>query len=456
MVLASLYLIGHIEKRSVSYMKAIVAGLVVVIGFTMVSCRKNHDVISVEVKNDTTVNYARDIYLWFDHIPASFEAHSYADPNGVMEGIRSYSVEPGFNLPVDRWSFAILRSDWDKLSTGIGGDFGMNVFFFTNNDLRVSYVERESPAGKAGVKRSWHIKQINGNADITAANANDIIQSVYQSTTGTFLFSRPNGADTTITLRAASYKEHPVLFDSVYTTGGSKTGYFVFNSFLGDTNEIKNEFGRVFDKFNAQQVQDVVVDLRYNGGGYVSVQNLLANYLVPSAGNNGVMLSEEFNAHYSNYNTTEQFVKKGNLNLGRLFFIVSQNTASASELLINSLKPYMDVRLVGPTHTHGKPVGFFPIAVFDWYIFPVSFRTVNKNGDGNYFNGLPLDYQVPDGLDKDWGDAGEGCLSSVLHYISSGSYGRLGITPQQSDGLTEEVLYSNTRLGAPKFKGMIR
>src|SRR4051812_31588504 len=101
-------------------MKAIVAGLVVVIGFTMVSCSKNHDVISVEVKNDTTVNYARDIYLWYDHIPATFEAHSFADPNGVMEGIRSYSVEPGFTMPVDRWSFAILKSDWDKLSTGVG------------------------------------------------------------------------------------------------------------------------------------------------------------------------------------------------------------------------------------------------------------------------------------------------------------------------------------------------
>jgi len=168
-------------------MKAIVAGLVAVIGFTMVSCRKNHDVISVEVKNDTTVNYARDIYLWYDHIPNTFEAHSYSDPNGVMEGIRSYSVEPGFTMPVDRWSFAILKSDWEKLSTGVGGDFGLNVFFFTNNDLRVSYVESESPAGKAGIKRSWRIKQINGNADITAANANDIIQTVYQSATGTFL-----------------------------------------------------------------------------------------------------------------------------------------------------------------------------------------------------------------------------------------------------------------------------
>lgn len=437
-------------------MKTIVAGTVIFIGLSLVSCRKDHDVVSREVKNDTAVNVAREIYLWYDHIPASFDAHTYTDPNGVMEGIRVFSSEPGFSMPVDRWSFAILKSDWEKLSTGVGGDFGLNIFFYTNNDLRVSYVEKESPAGKAGIKRSWHIKQINGDANITAANSTGIIQSVYQSNTGTFLFGRPNGADTTITLKAASYKEHPLLFDSVYTTGSSKTGYFVFNSFLGDTNEIKNEFARIFDRFSNEQVQDVVVDLRYNGGGYVAVQNLLANYLVPTAGDHGVMLTEEFNDHYTSFNTTENFAKKGNLNLSRLFFIVSQNTASASELLINSLTPYMDVQLIGPTHTHGKPVGFYPISVFDWYVFPVSFRTVNKEGEGNYFNGLPLNYQVVDGLDKDWGDDHETCLSSILSYINSGSYARLGFTVEQRAGLTEEVLHSNTRLGEPKFKGMIR
>lgn len=436
-------------------MKTFVTGFAILIGFTLVSCKKNHDVVSSEVKNDTAATYAREIYLWYNNIPTTFDAHNFSDPNGVMEGIRAFSAEPGFSVPVDRWSFAILKSEWEELSSGIGGDFGLNVFFYTDDNLRVSYVERESPAGKAGIKRSWHIKQINGNANITTANADAIIQSVYQSTTGTFLFGRPNSSDTTITLKAASYKEHPLLFDSVYTTGSSKTGYFVFNSFLGDTIEIKNEFARIFDKFNNQQVQDIVVDLRYNGGGYVSVQSLLANYLVPASGNNDVMLTEAFNDKYKSYNVTERFSKKGNLNLNRLFFIVSQNTASASELLINSLKPYMEVQLVGPAHTHGKPVGYYAIAVFDWYIFPVSFRTVNKNGDGNYFDGLSLNYQVMDGLDKNWGDVGEGCLSKVLNFIISGSYARLGV-PEQRAGLTEDVQFGNARLGEPRFKGMVR
>ncbi|MBO9201470.1 MULTISPECIES: S41 family peptidase [Niastella] len=436
-------------------MKTIVAGAII-IGFSLISCRKDHDVISSEVKNDTTVNVAREIYLWHNNIPASFDAHMFSDPNAVMEGIRAYSEEPGFNLPVDRWSFAMLKSDWNALSTGIGGDFGMNIFFFSNDDLRVSYVERESPAGKAGIKRSWHIKQINGGTNLTVANSNDIIRAVYQSPVGTFVFGRPNNTDTTISLRASSYKEHPLLFDTVYNTGSSKTGYFVFNSFLGDTIEIRNEFARIFNKFSDQHVQDMVVDLRYNGGGYVSVQNLLADYLVPTAGDKGVMLTEEFNDKYIAYNTTERFEKKGNLNLNRLFFIVSQNTASASELLINSLIPYMDVQLIGPTHTHGKPVGFYPLAVFDWYVFPVSFRTVNKDGEGNYFNGLTLNHQVVDGLDKDWGDEDEECLSAVLHFIGNGSYARMNVTPQQRAGLSDDVIMGNTSLAKTKFKGMLR
>ncbi len=83
-----------------------------------------------------------------------------------------------------------------------------------------------------------------------------------------------------------------------------------------------------FSAFNAQHVQDLVIDLRYNGGGYVSVQNLLANYLVPVAGDHDIMLTEEFNDRYRSYNVTQRFEKKGALNINRLFFIVSQNTAS--------------------------------------------------------------------------------------------------------------------------------
>jgi hypothetical protein len=175
--------------------------------------------------------------------------------------------------------------------------------------------------------------------------------------------------------------------------------------------------------------------------------------LVSASANNSLMFKEQFNDKNSQYNSVTNFHKTGSLNLSRIYFIVSNSTASASELLINNLKPYMDVQLVGPSNTYGKPVGFFPIGVGDWYIFPVSFRSVNKNGTGNYFDGLPVNNRVADGLDKDWGDVTESCLASVLKRVSTSSYrpeGNLEIAE-----LPAAVKNSNTILDAPFFKGAI-
>jgi hypothetical protein len=81
-------------------MKTVVSGLALVIAFTVVSCKKNHDVVSSEVKNDTAATYARDIYLWHNNIPTTFDAHNFPDPNAVMEGIRPLVKSPGLPYPL--------------------------------------------------------------------------------------------------------------------------------------------------------------------------------------------------------------------------------------------------------------------------------------------------------------------------------------------------------------------
>lgn len=406
---------------------------------------------------DSALLYTKDIYLWHDKIPASFNARSYADPSAIMTAIRQYSIEPGFSAPVDRWSFAVGQQAWDDVSAGVSGDFGLNVFFRQEGDLRVRAVEKNSPAGQAGIRRGWRITAINGSNNITTGNANYIVQNVYQSGNTSFTFQKPDGSSVNISLNAGSYQENPVVMDSVYASNGKKVGYFVFSSFLGDTTAMYNNFNRIFNRFTNEGVQELVVDLRYNGGGYVSVAEHLANYLAPSSANGGVMLTQKFNNKYSNYNSTDFFRKKGSLNLNRIFFIVSSSTASASELLINSLKPYMDVVLLGASKTHGKPVGYFPIPVGNWYILPVSFLTVNRNGDGHYYNGMPLNNQVADGLDKDWGDLGETSLASAINYIGSGVFrtGTPGGRPSAEPTLSPAVVAGNQVLDAPNFKGAI-
>lgn len=416
----------------------------------------NGPVTAADLK-DSAVAYSRDIYLWYNQIPSNFNGRSYDNLDGLMTAIRQYSTEPGFTGPVDRWSFGVTKAEWDGVSAGIAGDFGMDVFFRTEGDLRVKYVEKESPAGKAGIRRGWRITKINGSTDIKSTNGSFIVKAVWESPNSSFTFVKPDGGTVDLSLSAGTYRERPLYLDTVYSVNSAKVGYMVYNSFMGDTASTYNDFQRVFNRFANAGVTDVVVDLRYNGGGYVTVQEKLANYLVNSSASGSLMMKQQFNDKYTRYNSTTNFRKQGSLNANRLFFIVSGSTASASELLINNLKPYMDVKLVGPRSTYGKPVGYFPIPVGDWYIFPVSFRTTNKNGEGNYFNGIPVNNTAPDGLDKDWGDVTESSLASVLSYVGTGAFR----TQAESTLSTEAARYksqtsaANEVLDRPSFKGMV-
>lgn len=424
-----------------------------------VACKKNDSDggssgSAADKIKDTTISYARDIYLWYTQIPANFNARSYADPSAIMTAIRAYSQEPGFTTPVDRWSFAMKQTEWDDLSNSVASDFGLNVFFLAEGDLRVRLVEKESPAARAGIRRGWKITKINGNTNITTGNANFIVNAIYQSSSVSLSFAKPDGSTADLVLSGATYQGQPVYLDSVYATGGKKIGYMVYNSFLGDSLQTVNGFQRVFNRFAAEAVNDVIIDLRYNGGGRVDYQATLANYLIKTSAATGLMMRQQYNDKYSQYNSSINFSKKGTLNLPRVFFIVSENTASASELLINNLKPHMEVVIVGPSKTHGKPVGYFNIPVGDWYIFPVSLRTTNSLGQGNYFTGFDLNNRVADGLDKDWGDLTESCLASAVKYITTGAF---RVASQQERALVTNpaILQANTGMSKTIFKGMV-
>jgi hypothetical protein len=402
---------------------------------------------------DSSLLFTREIYLWNNQIPTAVTASSFTDLSAMMTSIRQYSTEPGFSGPVDRWSFAIGQTEWNNVSSGVAGDFGLNVFFRAETDLRVKHVEAASPAGKAGIRRGWRIIKLNGTS-VSSNNTDLVVKAVFESSSTRFTFQKPDGVEVEMTLAAGTYQENPIILDSVYTVSGKSIGYFAFNSFLGDTTQIYNSFGRIFNKFSSRQVADVVVDLRYNGGGYVSMQEKLANYLAPLGANGQLMMKQQFNAQNATYNSTDNFNKLGSLNLRRIFFIVSKSTASASELLINNLKPYMEVILLGPNASYGKPVGYFPIPVGNQYIFPVSFRTTNKAGEGSYFNGLSVNKIVADGLDRDWGDLDEAILARAVRYITTGDFGTVA-AQEGSRTVSASVINSNTTLDKPSFKGAV-
>jgi carboxyl-terminal processing protease len=389
------------------------------------SCKKNKgsDVSALQAINDSSLHIAREVYLWYNQIPSNFNSAGFDDPNQVMQGIRPYSRETGFDKPVDKWSFGVTRQDWENISSGISGDLGMGIFFNDETDLRVSFVEPLSTAGQNGVERSWQITAINGNQDINTSEAsiNMIIDAIYGTSPATIRFKKPDGSSTDIKLTPGTYTEKPILLDTVYSIGGKNIGYFVLNSFLGDILSIESSFAQIFARYQNLQVKEAVVDLRYNGGGYVDLEKELVNYMVPSASDGQVMSQMIYNDKYTSKNSSTKFSKKGP-DLTKIVFIISKNTASASEAVINILKPHIEVKLVGPGNSAGKAVGFSGYNVGDWVLFPVSFRQVNSNNEGNYFNGMTPDKQVRDGLDKSWGDTNEDCLASALKYLTTGSF----------------------------------
>jgi C-terminal processing protease CtpA/Prc len=193
--------------------------------FFFASCKKNDVATSspgtpsatVDKVKDTTVEYAKDLYLWYKQIPATFNGQSYADPDKIMTAIRQYSIEPGFASAVDRWSFAMKQKEWDNVSSGVAGDFGLGVFFNAEGDLRVKLVEPASPAGKAGIRRGWRITKINGNTNISTSNADFIVNAVFNSPSSSFTFQKPDNSTVDLSLAATTYQEHPIFVDSVYS-----------------------------------------------------------------------------------------------------------------------------------------------------------------------------------------------------------------------------------------------
>jgi C-terminal processing protease CtpA/Prc len=188
----------------------VLAGVFLIIGFA--SCKKERiDVAAdepIEIvppasvsANDSAILFTRDLYLWYKQLPQSFNQKIYADPSKMMEAIRQYSVEPGFSAPVDHWSFAMKKDEWDGVSSGMGGDFGMGVSYYqTDDNLRVTYVEKSSPAGRAGIRRGWKIIKINGSTNVGHANRQQVSTNVYNSPSTSFTFIKPDNSTVDVSL----------------------------------------------------------------------------------------------------------------------------------------------------------------------------------------------------------------------------------------------------------------
>jgi C-terminal processing protease CtpA/Prc len=465
--------------------------------FLVTACKKNHDATNInppsntatveELVMDSVYLFSKEVYFWNDLIPAynQFNPRQYKgsselqSASNVMAAIRRLQ-------PLDRFSFVTTIEESNGIQTGEDKDFGFflkagsidkalpydSVYWF------VTYVYDQSAAGLAGVKRGWIINKINGTQLGYDQSSVDILNNTFFGTavTASFEFIKPDGGTSSASLSKTSFQSNSVIYKNVITINNNKIGYLVFNQFFGAPSRV--ELANAFTYFQSQGITDLVVDLRYNPGGSTETQDTLADLIAPLAANNQKMYTYQFNQQLQQGNfpllkkkpgfesvsfagaiNTVNYQKAGNLNLSRVFFIVTGSTASASELLINNLKPYMNVKIIGDT-TYGKPVGFFPIEIASKYaIYPISFRTINSAGNADYYAGFAPDNLTPDGVNKDWGDVTEPSLASALNYINTGSFRMAAAADQQMQkqkGAQQILKPLQQELEKNKFTGMYK
>ncbi len=446
----------------------------------------------LDLLRDSIYLYTKEVYLWHEVLPsyAAFNPRQYTGATELeaaqneMAGIRALQPEDNRHS----YSFVTTTAGSNAIQTGEDQDYG---FFIKAGSIDkvspydsvywyVEYVYKNSPSGTGGVQRGWYISKIN-NTSIGYNNASvNILNDVFFGTgsSANFEFTKGDGSTVNLNLSKAAYTANSVLYTNVFTNGATKTGYIVFNQFFGDVS--RTELANTFSDFASQGINELVVDLRYNHGGSTDTQDALADLIAPSSADGKTMytyiyndslqagkfplLSRKYSLSASSFkqaNNTIKVQKTGSLNLSRVFFIVTHETASASELLINNLRPYLDVKLVGDT-TYGKPVGFFPIPIFEYAIYPISFKTVNSVGSAEYYDGFAPDKLTPDGINKNWGDPTEPSLASALNYITTGSFN--GRVFNQNVDVQNKLMFNaqkayeplNSKLFEKKFIGMFQ
>lgn len=349
---------------------------------------------------------------------------------------------------------------------GNGNDFGIRPTFYLQDNngafvLYVTAVYQNSPADKAGMTRSNKILKINGKtigANLSAERA-EINAALTANTVKLEGVTHLNGvqdAPFSVNLTKAVYQSSPVYATKIFTAGTKKIGYLAYARFSRLSNS-RPAIDAAFTKFAADNVSELIIDLRYNGGGYLGTAEYIINQIASSSLNGKVMYSEHYNAlmqsggasilknqplldvngkiqyqgtrmltyddvDYSIAGNTELFLKSGPLNgVTKVVFIVSKSTASASELVISTLKPFITVEIVGE-QTYGKPIGFFPVRLENKYdVFYSLFHIKNSLGQGDYFAGFKPD--VVDDFDDPRNDFGD-----PLEHYTMLALNRFGVT----------------------------
>lgn len=327
--------------------------------------------------------------------------------------------------PTDRFSFTETTAAYDQLfeeGTFTGYGYTLTVTGNAAALLRVRIVEPQGPAYAAGLRRGDTVLSIDGYsaAEVLAGRAGGPVSS--DGVPRTLHVRDVSGVERDIAMVSATFPLTPVR--DVTVIDATRNGQPVRVGYLGYTQFVTyslDELQAAFARFAEQGVSEVVIDLRYNGGGDVATSRDFASLVAGARVAGQLFAALRYNdrnqAKNYDYDFTAPFTSTPALS--RVFVLASGSTASASELMVNGLQPFMPVVLVGET-TYGKPYGFEPFSYCGTTYNAVNFEVFNASGVGGYTAGLAPTCAAPDDLDHALGDPNEVRLKTALGYIATG------------------------------------
>ena len=375
------------------------------------SCNEEVDTPpSADPSSDVAVNrWIKDVmdevYFWLADMKTPISEDSA--PEDYFESL--------LNRPTDR--FSAIYPNYDELLNNLGGvsldaGYEFNLFLESQGSeniiAEISYVKKNSPAQEAGLVRGDIITEIN-DTRITIQNYLDLLSVIDQTHTLNYRsFDEGLGAyldQEALTLNPIVFSENPNFLDSIYTIENEKIGYAVYHFFTPGPNLnsdiYDNQMDQIFERFKLEGINHLIIDFRYNTGGFVSSAINLASLIAPNIDDQDVFSKTKYNDFLMQFeelqNIQSTFLTKSQ-NLGqsltgnRIYILTSSRTASASELVINGLRPYMDVFIIGDK-TVGKNVGSIPFEDEEnpenlYGILPIVTQSSNSLDQSDYSNGF--------------------------------------------------------------------
>ena len=388
---------------------------------------------------------ARQWYLFPESLPASIDANAYASVGAFLDALTAQARAEG----KDRFfSGTTSIATENLLLQGTTAGFGFTLLERSAPvGVAVAQVFAGSPAGDAGFARGDALLAI-GTSEATLqpieqvlASGGGLEEAIGPSTAGVVRALRWRTLAgvvraATLTKRSFDLDAVPAANLRVLTLAdGSKVGHLTFRSFVSDPVTGNAQLANLqalrdaFARFRTEGVRDVIIDLRYNGGGLVSIAQLLLDLLAGDRAGQ-VAFETRYNAQQSARNElTRLAAQSQGIATLRVAFVVTDRTASASELVINSMLPYARTAIIG-SRTFGKPVGqlAFDVSACDFRLRLVAFKSVNRDGAGDYFQGLPYGAfsaaggaacAAGDDLTRQPGDPQEGMTAAALGWLGS-------------------------------------